>query len=382
MSTMIINQNQDQDTRICKILAENKGSYKMEDGNEESYKEKDTVEGSSMFKYQTELDENKDNEQQRGIQNRTTESRNQEDIGEFENNLLFSSPKDRMEKATSRTEAQETQQLNFNKIPKEELTLQWLEGDRKTSKFWQTPDGLPSSPFTPMETQSKSLIEGRNSEVSIAKDFQHFLNEDSNSTPEIGISKFEVNNLEQLSKELIQVFNFDDLDNSTISQKEELIQRVIKLGGDDYTAEDLQMVIIAIQLEDSEMKKLKQSGIKTKDKQEGDRKISGEATAVENKEFEEDNIGNQIYKELELEESDKTEEGFTLTEQEQGIYQQELGIQMNQEGLTHPNYGKPKGERARRSLKELCETEGLAREQKKIDELFEIGKGKCLPKTV
>ena len=181
---------------------------------------------------------------------------------------------------------------------------------------------------------------------------------------------------------MIQVFNFDDLDNSTISKKEELIQRIIKLGGDDYTAEDLQRDIIAIQLEDSEMKQVKQSRIKTKDKQEGDRTIMGEATALENKEFKEVNIGNQICTELELEESDKTEEGFVLTEQELGIFQQELGIQMNQQGLTYPNYGKPKGKRGRRSLKELRETEGLAREQRKIDELLNMGKGKCLLKTV
>jgi hypothetical protein len=54
---------------------------------------------------------------------------------------------------------------------------------------------------------------------------------------------------------------------------------------------------------------------------------------------------------------------------------------MNQEGLTTPNYGKPKGKRGRRSLKDLREAEGLAREQRKIDELLNMGKGKDLPKT-
>ena len=94
--------NPEQDTRICKDIAEHKGSYNMKDGNEESYKEKDSEEGS--FWHQTELEENKDNERQRRIQNRTTESGNQEDIGEIENHMLFSSPKDRMEKIDSRME--------------------------------------------------------------------------------------------------------------------------------------------------------------------------------------------------------------------------------------------------------------------------------------
>ena len=69
------------------------------------------------------------------------------------------------------------------------------------------------------------------------------------------------------------------------------------------------------------------------------------------------------------------------TAQELGIFQQELGIEMNQEGLTSPKYGKPKGKRGRRSLKNLREVEGLAREQRKIDEILNIGKGKCLPRS-
>ena len=54
---------------------------------------------------------------------------------------------------------------------------------------------------------------------------------------------------------------------------------------------------------------------------------------------------------------------------------------MNQEGRTSPNCGKPKGKRGRKSLKELREFEGLAREQRKIDEILNMGKGKDLPKA-
>lgn len=57
-----------------------------------------------------------------------------------------------------------------------------------------------------------------------------------------------------------------------------------------------------------------------------------------------------------------------------------LGIQRNQDSLSSPIFGKIKGKRGRRSLKDLREAEGLSREQQKIDQLFKVGKGKCLPK--
>ena len=53
---------------------------------------------------------------------------------------------------------------------------------------------------------------------------------------------------------------------------------------------------------------------------------------------------------------------------------------MNQEGLSSPKYGRVKGKRGRKSLKELREVDGLSKEQQKIDQLLNNGKGKCLPK--
>ena len=44
-------------------------------------------------------------------------------------------------------------------------------------------------------------------------------------------------------------------------------------------------------------------------------------------------------------------------------YLEHLGIQMNQEGLSSPKYGKVKGKRGRRSLKELRVVDRLSREQ-------------------
>ena len=42
-------------------------------------------------------------------------------------------------------------------------------------------------------------------------------------------------NLEQLTKELIHVFSYENLDKSSTAPKESLLKRVLKLGGDDYT---------------------------------------------------------------------------------------------------------------------------------------------------
>ena len=49
--------------------------------------------------------------------------------------------------------------------------------------------------------------------------------------------------LEQLTQELIQVFNFENLDKSSANKIESLLQRVLKLGGDDYTYEDFVRIL-------------------------------------------------------------------------------------------------------------------------------------------
>ena len=60
--------------------------------------------------------------------------------------------------------------------------------------------------------------------------------------------------LEQLSEDLIKVFSYENIDNSTDSQKRNLIQRIIRIGGKDYTAEDLRRDIILIDAEDNARK--------------------------------------------------------------------------------------------------------------------------------
>ena len=53
---------------------------------------------------------------------------------------------------------------------------------------------------------------------------------------------------------------------------------------------------------------------------------------------------------------------------------------MNQERVKSPNFGRAKPKRGRKSLKELREVDGQAYEQQKISKLFNVGKGKILPK--
>lgn len=93
-------------------------------------------------------------------------------------------------------------------------------------------------------------------------------------------------------------------------------------------------------MEDSAMKHDKHSRKKSKVNQVGDRTNMGER---ENKELEEDSLGTKICKELEIEEFERTEEYICSTAQGLGIFQQEIGIEINQDGLTSPKYDKPKG---------------------------------------
>ena len=187
--------------------------------------------------------------------------------------------------------------------------------------------------------------------------------------------------LEKLSEELIQVFNFDNIHRSTTSQKEALVQKIIKLGGEDYTAEDLRRDILRIEKEDNLLKQDKQIGNKADISQETDITIMGDLKVAEQKDMDLNDLRDKICSELEDGEFEKIEDYNSPTEQNLEIYHQEFGILMNQEGLSSPIYGKLKRKRGRKSLKELRESEGLAREQKKIDELLKMGKGKCLPKA-
>ena len=92
-------------------------------------------------------------------------------------------------------------------------------------------------------------------------------------------------------------------------------------------------------------------------------------------------IENMVSRELEQEEFDNIGEFKSSPPHSLINYQKDLGIQMNQEGLSSPRFGKYKRKRGKKSLKELREADGLCREQIKIDDLLHNGKGKFLPKA-
>ena len=74
-------------------------------------------------------------------------------------------------------------------------------------------------------------------------------------------------------------------------------------------------------------------------------------------------IINKIIKELEHEDIEGIDDKKMINSLNSGKVLVNLGIQKNQVGLSSPNFGKEKGKRGRRSLKDLREVEGLGREQ-------------------
>lgn len=240
----------------------------------------------------------------------------------------------------------------------------------KASKFWQAPSEIRSSPFTPIELVPK--LKDYDCEGSLTKMVQVFLNREDNMETELYEESDE--NLHQLTDELVQVFSFEDINNSSKDQKVALIQRIINLGGWTYTCDDLRRDLISIEAKDKA------------NRQRIDRKVPAQGNRVDNStkngevEDLQADIINKIIKELELE---NTEGKITQQYNKDSRLEKAtkyLGIQQNQESLSSPNFGKSKGRRGRRSLKDLREAEGLSSEQQKIDQLFNIGKGKCLPK--
>ena len=69
---------------------------------------------------------------------------------------------------------------------------------------------------------------------------------------EVDIGESKEVNLDQLIDELVQIFFifFDKIDKTLAAHKEEIIQRILKLGGNNYTCEDLKKDILDIELED------------------------------------------------------------------------------------------------------------------------------------
>ena len=72
--------------------------------------------------------------------------------------------------------------------------------------------------------------------------FQNFLNQKEDTQKELEtwcFKKEENDYIEKLSEELSRVFDFENKDDDILAQKEELLQKVLKMGGENYTFTDL-----------------------------------------------------------------------------------------------------------------------------------------------
>ena len=160
-----------------------------------------------------------------------------------------------------------------------------------------------------------------------------------------------------------------------------LVQKIIKLGEEDYTTEDRRRDILKIEMEDNLLQQYENYGNKSKVNQEMNRIRIGNLTELNHVDLDKDDIRSKVFNELEKEEFGKTRDIKSPSAHSPIDYQQDLDLHMNQEGLSYPKYDRSKGKRGRKSLKELREADGQCREQQKIDNLLNIGKGKCLPRT-
>ena len=231
-----------------------------------------------------------------------------------------------------------------------------VESPGKLIFFWQTPAVICSSPFTPcnriqQEDSDRALVT-----ESPIKEFQDFLNKDcitDFSNAELDIAEKERLKMDQLAEELAQVFYPENIEDSSMARKEELIQKVIQLGGENYSCEDLRRDILKIQREDT-------------------------VSALSNQ----SDLAKQIFSEFGTEYQEHALSDKVEIVQTTEIHLEQLGIYMSQEGSKSPNCGRIKGKRGRKSLKELREAEGLSKEHQKIDQIFYNGKGKDLPDQV
>lgn len=73
------------------------------------------------------------------------------------------------------------------------------------------------------------------------------------------------------------MFSWDNIDNSLEAQKEELIWKILKLGGDNYTAKDLRRDLLKMEIEDNrEHLLIDENGIENEGR--GNRRVNREGT--------------------------------------------------------------------------------------------------------
>ena len=102
---------------------------------------------------------------------------------------------------------------------------------KKLTKFQKTP-----SPRIESQDRSDNMISERNnSSLNTVEILQNFLNKEMSKIEEGDhelMDKIDLGKIEKLSEELVQVFDFDNVDNTSLIQKEELVNKVFLLGGE------------------------------------------------------------------------------------------------------------------------------------------------------
>lgn len=183
---------------------------------------------------------------------------------------------------------------------------------------------------------------------------------------EIGLLKKEDNEyIERLSKELCRVFDSENKAEDIQAQKEELLRKVLKLGGENYTFFDLKKDLQSFEREANPNTQLEID------------QIVDEPTDKDLALF--DQLLSKIGNEDDGKDPHKVDSSRISIVQCASKNLDQLGISMNWEGNKVPNCGKTSMKRGRKSLKELREADGKAWEQLKISYLFKKGKGKSLP---
>ena len=220
------------------------------------------------------------------------------DIIEAENDFLFASPKvGEGDNVIKKNNQEAQQQIHNTDIETDEATPR-SKGFKVSSKFWQTPNVHITSPFTPEDKQLDLGNKGKEIGDSIITEVQNYLNQAEDSLLEEGTPITDNKELEHLADELNQVFSYDNINNNTVSQKENLIQKIIKLGGNGYTVEDLRKDILRIELEDSLMRKDENVEIVSKVNKEGNIVSMSNMLELNCMDQDKNEIGCKIFKEL------------------------------------------------------------------------------------
>lgn len=109
---------------------------------------------------------------------------------------------------------------------KEESMKETIESKREAinmfTKFWQTPTTIQDSPINNLTEYNASEKDQSKMKGNLTQDFYDFLNNDPTKNEDLEIfnsDEVEKENLEQLTDELIQLFNFDNIDKSSDLQK-------------------------------------------------------------------------------------------------------------------------------------------------------------------